>query len=268
MSVPLQLLASGASAEIFLRPEGRVLKLLRQGFPAAAAPVEYALARKAQAFGLPVPQVHALVEHEGRAGLVMDYCEGPTWLQLLEQGHPDPAGLGRAFFELQRRIHACDSSALLPLQPGLARQIKRARDIPEDLRTRLVGLAQEKPLRVAACHGDFHPMNVIATAQGPRIVDWSGMGWGDPAIDINRTLLHLRFAEIDTVTAADRAAFVGAYQDACRQAWQGRLDELRRWQSPMAVVRLTHASVDPGERRDIWRVALGEDDLWAEAVPS
>lgn len=258
-----RLLATGASAEIFLQEDGLVLKLLHAGFPEMVARTEGDLANKARSLGLPVPLVHAQVEREGRFGLVMDSCRGPTWLQLLEQGHPDPAGLGLAFFELQRRIHLCDTEGLLPLHPGLARQIGRVPGIPEELRARLIGMTLEAPVRIAACHADFHPMNVIQTAAGPQVVDWGGLGWGDPALDINRTFFHLRFAEVAGVDPAVRAAFVGAYQAACEEAWQGRLHELWRWQAPVAVARLSRAGLDPQGWQDVWRVAIGEDNLWA-----
>jgi Ser/Thr protein kinase RdoA (MazF antagonist) len=44
------------------------------------------------------------------------------------------------------------------------------------------------------CHGDLHPDNVIMTAQGPRLVDWTGAVCAPAAYDL--AVSHILLTEI------------------------------------------------------------------------
>ena len=50
------------------------------------------------------------------------------------------------------------------------------------------------------CHGDFHPMNILGEASQPVIIDWLDARRGDPAADVCRSYLLMKFhaAEIAT----------------------------------------------------------------------
>ena len=257
-----ELIASSASAEVFALAGGRVLKLLRPGYSREHAEQELQQAQRAHDLGLPTPRVHQCLTQAGRFGLVFDRCEGPSWLDLLRTQACDPSALGREFFRLQCTVHALDSERLLPVQPRLVRAIQAAPGLPEAERGRAVAIAQSPPARWAACHGDFHPLNVIASERGAQIIDWTGLGRGDPGIDVTRTLLYLRFGRAGGLDAAVRAAFVLAYQADCLAAWQGQFDTLARWQAPVAMARLAYEGLEEAERQSLWRLALGLDNLW------
>jgi aminoglycoside phosphotransferase (APT) family kinase protein len=46
--------------------------------------------------------------------------------------------------------------------------------LPEHIATGVLALAERLQPGDELCHGDLHPGNVIVTAEGPRLVDWSG----------------------------------------------------------------------------------------------
>ncbi len=56
----------------------------------------------------------------------------------------------------------------------------------EWLAERLPTLPRRAP---AVVHLDFHPGNVLQTAEGPRVVDWTGVAVADPRFDVAWTQL-------------------------------------------------------------------------------
>ena len=61
----------------------------------------------------------------------------------------------------------------------------------------------------AICHGDFHPMNVLADPirGGARlsVIDWTDSGIGDPHCDVARTAWLFRFASVAAPSRTQRA---------------------------------------------------------------
>ncbi|KAB8163426.1 phosphotransferase [Streptomyces sp. 3MP-14] len=155
---PGQPLASGRTADVYALPGDRVLRRYRSGQSAAA---EESLLLRLGALGYPVPRVHpvpkpggaalgsaepggaepggARLDSAGRAplgpgDLVMERLHGPTLAEALLGGAISPQQAGAVLAHLLDRLHAL---------PG-----------------RLV-------------HLDLHPENVINTAHGPVVIDWS-----------------------------------------------------------------------------------------------
>lgn len=94
-------------------------------------------------------------------------------------------------------------------------------------------------------------MNVIMAASGPVVIDWMDMSRGDPAIDVMRTLLYLRFGRGREINQATRAEFLGAYLERCREVWSGRIEQLQHWQLPLAVARMSISQVKDDEHSDL-----------------
>lgn len=231
-------LAAGASADILEWQQGRVVKLFRPGFPREAIELELHHSRLAHAAGVPTPRPEGLVALHGRTGIVFERIDGPTFYALLTTCAQPPEALAERFFRLQRRVHACAAPAAAPLAEKLARRIAAARGVPQAAKGKALEALAAAPDSASLCHGDYHPINVIAGAQGDMALDWLDAARGDPAMDVTRTLVYLRHARAGAVDAAFRARFVEAYVAQCRQAWSGREDELVRWQLPVALARL------------------------------
>src|SRR5437868_2367195 len=76
----LKRIAEGREAEIFAWEPGKVLRLLRTDGGHARLKTEARAMRIARDAGVPVPAVYDVVTVEGRAGLVMERCDGPDLL--------------------------------------------------------------------------------------------------------------------------------------------------------------------------------------------
>lgn len=92
------------------------------------------------------------------------------------------------------------------------------------------------------CHGDFHPDNILLTADGPRAIDWNNAFAGHPLADIAWTSLLFQISEAPAGSEAQiaammnaRAAFLEAY--LARRLGTDRA-ALNAWLLPVMVLRL------------------------------
>ena len=233
-------LKSGRHSELYALDAARVVKLFRAGYASQAIEAELQQALKAHELGVPTPRPEGIIGMQGRRGIVFEHIEGPTLFEMVAAGAAPAERLAQVFFGLQRAIHALPGAGLPDLRERVALKIRHA-SADESLRQQALAELARLPAGHCACHGDFHPANVIMAARGPMVVDWLDAGRGDAALDAARSLLLLRYARPGGMTAAARAAFVAAYVDCLREAWRGRTEPIERWQRPLAVARLAEA---------------------------
>ncbi|NKQ23967.1 phosphotransferase [Streptomyces galbus] len=150
---PGPLLGSGRTADVYALHDGWVLRRDRRGYGDAAA--EGAVMAHLRRHGYPVPAVRPSAS---RTDLVMERLDGPTMLHACAAGTLGPEEAGHTLAGLLRALHAV---------PGR-----------EDPGTRVL-------------HLDLHPDNVVLTADGPRVIDWTNAEEGDPALDWSTTAVIL-----------------------------------------------------------------------------
>ncbi|MGQ4516633.1 phosphotransferase [Streptomyces sp. DW26H14] len=151
---PGPLLGSGRTADIYAvgaaGADGGswVLRRYRDGLDASGEAVVMAYLHSR---GYPVPELRP----PGPGGdlrptdLVMRRLTGPTLAESLVVGRTTPAEAGAMLAELLRRLHE------IPSRGGVG----------------------------SILHLDLHPENVILTADGPVVIDWSNCEEGDPGLD-------------------------------------------------------------------------------------
>jgi aminoglycoside phosphotransferase (APT) family kinase protein len=175
---------------------GRVLRRYRSG---QAAEPEARVMQHVRAHGFPAPEVF----DASGPDLVMARLEGPT---MLADAGRRPWRLFRhaaLLADLHRRLHA------LPALDGLRQPFGPGPSI---------------------LHLDFHPDNVMMTADGPVVIDWPNAAVGPPAADVAHTWLILATTEVswrDVTARAGRAAFLSAFlRGAGRADAAGLLSEV------------------------------------------
>jgi aminoglycoside phosphotransferase (APT) family kinase protein len=174
-----QPIASGRDADIYDAGAGRVLRRNRHG---TSQEREAQVMTYVRSHGYPAPEVHEL-SADG-VDLVMERVDGPTMLD----------DLGRRPWRL--RSHAL---TLADLHTRLGRlpapEWLRAGPVPGD---RLV-------------HLDLHPGNVVITADGPVVIDWTNASAGTPGSDVATTWIVAACAQIPG--ARWKAALLGAFRN-------------------------------------------------------
>jgi aminoglycoside phosphotransferase (APT) family kinase protein len=168
-------------------------------------PREAGVMRHVAAHGYPVPEVLEVRED----ALVLELIDGPTMLQDLFRR---PSGFRRhaaLLAGLHQRLHEIEAA------DGDGRQL----------------------------HMDLHPENVILSAEGPVVVDWTNACSGEPALDVAMTWV------IAATSGGVRGRlFVRAFLphfDA---------DEIRRALPVAADLRLRDPNVTESEKRAVRRL--------------
>ncbi|TCC61821.1 serine/threonine protein phosphatase [Kribbella pittospori] len=142
--------AAGRDADIYSLDDGWVLRRYRNGHPVRD---EADFMRHVARHGYPVPAVREVTG----ADMVIQRLDGPTLGDAAIAGDLTGAELGRIHADLHRRLHA------IPAPSGT-------------------------PGRVVV-HGDLHPLNVIATDDGPVVIDWRNAEEGTAEFDIAMTAI-------------------------------------------------------------------------------
>ncbi|MFJ6066403.1 phosphotransferase family protein [Streptomyces tendae] len=145
-----RLIGAGRTADVYEADAGWVLRRDREGTGDAVA--EGGVMEHVRAHGYPVPRVRPGTTQSPRTDLVMERLSGPTMLRACLDGALTPRDAGGLLAGLLRLLH--EVPAYRSTDPG-----------------------------VCVLHLDLHPDNVILTADGPRVIDWSNAEEGDPGLD-------------------------------------------------------------------------------------
>jgi aminoglycoside phosphotransferase (APT) family kinase protein len=226
---PPALVPDGWEAYVYrfrLRPDGGlpgrfdrplILRLYAgpQGLPRARR--EFAAQGHAFRSGYPVPEPLLLEENCDFLGgpfLVMEQVQGETlldrlrgnWTRFLEV----PTRLARA----HARLHTLPPDGVTKGDgPFLTRQLDELRRMTrgyhlDGLTAGLRWLQDHRPPEPEGprlLHLDFHPVNLIARADGEcSVLDWSEADVGDPHADLAMTTLLLRYAPVEGLCARER----------------------------------------------------------------
>jgi aminoglycoside phosphotransferase (APT) family kinase protein len=161
----LPVVGQGRACVVYDLGDGTVLRRYRNPFPSAKQEAD-AMRRAAQA-GVPVPAVHAA----DATGIRMDRVDGPTMATTLSQQPSQAVRFGVLLADLHRRLDATGAA-----RPGQA----------------------------ALVHGDLHPGNVLMSAAGPVIIDWTNHRIGPRSLDVALTWLVLACFQPDDKTLQAR----------------------------------------------------------------
>jgi aminoglycoside phosphotransferase (APT) family kinase protein len=205
-------LGSGRSADVYAIDDAWVLRRYRHVAEVAS---ETALMRYLYGHGYPVPQVRpdhpAGLLLEPGTDLVMRRLSGPTMAQAMLAGAMAAEEGGVTLARLLRRLHAV---------PARGSRAPEARIL----------------------HLDLHPENVMLTADGPVVIDWSNADEGSPGLDWAMSALIL--AQVALGSPPDVAAGIGIGLTALLGNAGDEVDTLAHL--PQAAAR---RAADPGLSR-------------------
>lgn len=177
--------------------EGRVLRLARDPLRVGMIEREALALTAAHEAGASVPQVHERVTFDGRPGLVLDRVDGIDLLEWLGRRPWALRTVARTVGTQHAALHRIAAPAGLPT---LREELRRRLDsplVPDDVRRRALERVERLPDGDRLLHGDFHPANVLRTADGYVVIDWTNGTSGDPAADVARTLLLAGGGKVD-----------------------------------------------------------------------
>jgi len=183
-------IAYGRTAEIYAWKDDQVLKLFHNFFTVDDIKYEQQIAQAIHASGLPVPYVGNIVQVKERTGLEYQRMEGNTMMELIFRKFWMGAHYARRMAQLHAEMHASTITVEIPKQhERLRRKIHQADELDGDLRHKILTELDTMPKGDRLCHGDFHPGNILVTAQGEVIIDWIDSTMGNPLADLARTTI-------------------------------------------------------------------------------
>jgi aminoglycoside phosphotransferase (APT) family kinase protein len=265
----LTLLAEGREAEVFLRPDGTLLKLLRDPAWASRVQREAAALSALNAHRDLAPCCIETVEVDGRPGLVLERVPGRDLLSVLERRPWLLRRAGRVMAEVHAAMHDEVAPPSLPeLHAELQARIEHASDLPQPLAAFALELLDGLPPGDRLCHGDLHPGNVLGTWDRPVVIDWGDASSGDPVADVARTDLLLRIGTpppgtslpLRVLIPMGRRLLADRYLAVYRRLHPVGIGRLERWKVVRAAARFAEgveeeyealaAFVDGRRRRD------------------
>jgi tRNA A-37 threonylcarbamoyl transferase component Bud32 len=155
---PGPLLASGRDGDIFEFGPGRVLRRTKHGRVIEGEARTIAYARE---HGYPAPEVFEV--RAGGTEIVMERLDGPLLMDVMVRQPWRMGRYARQLADLHDRLHVIPAPDWLP---------------PIGDGDRLV-------------HLDLHPLNVIVTASGPVVIDWTNAARADALADVAMTIVLL-----------------------------------------------------------------------------
>jgi uncharacterized protein (TIGR02172 family) len=238
-------IAHGRTAEIYDWRNGQILKLFHDWFELEDIEYEARIARAIHAGGLPVPAVGEVIRVNGRNGLVYQRLDGDTMLKEMTSKPWRVLGYARRMAELHFEMHTSAIQADIPSQrQKLGSKIRRAESLPAHLRAKILAALEVMPDHTRLCHGDFHPNNILMTAQGEMVIDWMDAALGNPLADVARTtIITLGAAETQQIQGLLPKALVRIFHAAYIRNYfklgPGGETEYNRWLPIVAAARLS-----------------------------
>jgi Ser/Thr protein kinase RdoA (MazF antagonist) len=236
-------LGAGREAEVYAYGDDAVVKLYRPGFGGHRA--EAAALSNLDGHGV-APRLIDIVDHERRTGLVLERLDGTDMLTRLGAQPWRVLGLARALAGTHLAVHRVQAPTdLLPLRQALAARMRDA-VMPPHLRDHALRVLGGLPDGDRLCHGDYHPGNVLVSADRVAVIDWPNATRGTPEADHARTMLLLRWADPlpDTtrvsraLITAGRSVFAHTYERAYRAGSPRPLRQVSSWLVVHAAARL------------------------------
>ncbi|MEU4220526.1 aminoglycoside phosphotransferase family protein [Actinoplanes sp. NPDC026623] len=237
-------IGAGREADVHAWGDDTVVKLYRPGFGGHRA--EALALTKLDGHGV-APRLIDVVDCDGRIGLVLERLGGQDMLTLLQRQPWRVLGLARALATAHLAVHAIRVPEGLPdLRERLAAHIDDAA-LPPPLRDFAVRVLHELPDGDHVCHGDYHPGNVLVTADRVNVIDWVGATRGVPEADHARTLLLLRRADplpgtpllSRALMATGRSVFTHGYTRAYTANTPRPLHQVDKWLIVHTAARLS-----------------------------
>jgi aminoglycoside phosphotransferase (APT) family kinase protein len=164
---------------------------------------------------------------------VMEHApaESVVWKQRLLDGEVDPATAVQAgrLLGIIHEVTGRDSALIerfadravfvqLRVDPFYRRVQERRPEVADGVAPLIAELLEA---RVALCHGDFSPKNLLVHRSGLTLVDYETAHLGEPAMDLGFFFSHL------LLKAVHRHAERQAYYDLTRAAWRGYATAVR-----------------------------------------
>ena len=145
---------------------------------------------RVEEIGLDIPKIRAVSKTEdGQWAITLDYIEGKTLAQLMEENPEKIDEYLEFFVDLQIKIHSTKAPNINSQKIKMQNKISQT-DLDATTRYELHMRLDAMPKHNKVCHGDFNPTNIIVREDGTAaVIDWAHVTRGNASADVARTYL-------------------------------------------------------------------------------
>lgn len=241
-----QRIGQGNTAEIFLYEPGTVLKLFRDGFPESGVMKEWHVTCSVQSVYGRMPKALRKVQCGERRGILYELADGQDLFQRLGANPFLLLTVGKRLAQIHAEIHEKEIGGILTVKEKLRQEIGWAGDLSEDEKQKITEKLIRLPDRNRLCHFDFHPGNIMISGEQFRVLDWLTACSGNPAADIARTCMLLKYGEVRNADRMNRL-ILRVTKVCARRVYMRNIlrlsgitrSEIEQWAVPVAAARLS-----------------------------
>jgi len=186
-------LAHGRTADVHAWGDNHILKLFHDWFPLEDVDYEMKIARAVHASGVKSPAVIESVQVHGRNGLIYERVQGESMLRAFQRQPWNLIRYAKMLAGLHAQMHDCvlEAEGIPSQRKRLQNKIRNVAALPVYLQPKLLTVLESMPQGNRVCHGDFHPDNVMLSANDATVIDWIDASSGNPLADVARTSIIL-----------------------------------------------------------------------------
>lgn len=175
----------GNTAEVFEYGKERVCKLFYQRIPYEYVRQEYENAKILFELGIHVPETFEIVSRAGRHGIIYEKIDGVPMSECMGDEH-----IFETFIAEHKKLLEHSTDGLISYKDFLITMIEKANN--EEISEDFIKEISDLPDGDSVLHGDYHPSNVMITANGEFvIIDLLNVCCGSKEYDVARTFFLL-----------------------------------------------------------------------------
>jgi len=244
------------------------------------AQAEVAVQRWCQTVDYPTPEVLALCapgELTDASAQVMVRAPGVPMIEAMLPMIWRAPGLATLLADLLVRLHRRPIEHFPLAEVSLAR--RRLRPVYEwaevldeaalrqalERTEALLPFLEDHP--AVACHGDFHPLNVLVDGRRASVIDWTDAGLGDRHGDVARTQLLFRVAAVAAGTPIERTLLKAAGPPLAAQFLRQYDKQLPLDPERLAAWEVVHLLHGWGQVEALHAGVIGRDDARDRVPP-
>ncbi len=225
-----KLIAKGKNNEVY-RNGDYAVKVFNSDYPKSDVLLEALITSQVEDIGLNIPKIKEVSYIDGKWSIVMDFIEGKTIGQLMEENPEEKEKYLDMMVDLQIDMQSKKCTILKKLKDKLYERINNLDVIDESKKYELLTILDGAPKHRKVCHGDFTPQNIIISSKDgkPYIIDWNHATIGNASADVARSYLWLSLYKPDL---ADK--YIDSFCD------KTKTDKMyvQRWLPVVAAARL------------------------------
>jgi len=257
-------IGEGAFSEVYAWAPGQVVKLFKPGVSRWMPWQEVRMICTVRAAGVPVPEFFGELTLDGRFGVVMERLDGPTLWQLSRTGAVTFEQAGAIVAALAMSLHKTSPPQdVLSMREHMERELRYDDGkVPKHIAADILSLIDRLPPGDGLCHCDLSPGNVIMTAEGAKLVDWTFAMRGPAVLELGflRVILSELGPEVADNPERPRATNAAAQSEYARLAGMSLAELTAAMEPYLPIVRtfVVLGNVAPSLReRLIQRIEAG-----------